>query len=186
MNEENKSRVLYLFKEIDNNSIENISHSILNYIIEDNQAEAEKKNFTRKPIRLIINCFGGSVYDMWGLIDIISTSPTPIYTYVTGYAMSAAFMIFISGHKRYIMKNSTIMIHQLSVYSGGKYMDVIEDTNEFTRLHKDMTEFILYKTKINRKTLEKLYKEKKDWYVNSSDAIKLSIADEIVSSIDIK
>lgn len=61
----------------------------------------------RDPIKLYINSCGGTIYDMWALIDAIQNSKTPIHTYCMGYAMSAAFDIFLAGHKRYCYKHST-------------------------------------------------------------------------------
>lgn len=179
----NNKRILYLYERIDNNSVSTVTKEIMNFIMEDNEEEEKLKDYKRQPIRLFINSFGGSIYDMWGLIDLIISSPTPIYTYVSGYAMSAAFMIFIAGHKRFILNNSTIMIHQLSSGCFGKYFDMVEEVDECTRLHERMTDYILSRTKIRSSTLKSCYETKKDWYVDSEMAIDLKIADEIVTSL---
>ena len=179
----NATRILYLYEDVGHASVSEITKSIINFIVEDNKQENKIKNYTRKPIRLIINSFGGSVYDMWGLIDIILASPTPIYTYTSGYAMSAAFMIFIAGHKRFILNNSTIMIHQLYSGCSGKYFDLIESVEECTRLHERMTNYIKTRTKIKLGTLKTCYDTKKNWYIDSEMAIDLNIADEIVTSL---
>ena len=183
MAETSNKRILYLYERIDHTSVSAVTKEIMNFIMEDNVQEEKIKNYTRQPIKLFINSFGGSIYDMWGLIDLIVSSPTPIYTYVSGYAMSAAFMIFIAGHKRFILNNSTIMIHQLSSGCFGKYFDMVAEVEECTRLHERMTAYILSRTKIKSSTLKMCYETKKDWYIDSDMAINLKIADEIVTSL---
>ena len=89
---------------------------LLYQIQEDDEKDEKEKDYNREPIKLYINSYGGSIYDMWGLIDVILNSKTPIYTYCTGYAMSAAFKIFLAGHKRYCYKHSIFMYHQMSCW----------------------------------------------------------------------
>ena len=116
-------RILFLSDDIDNESVGSITWNILRLIKSDDEKDKKEKDYRREPIKLYINSYGGSVYDMWGLIDIILNSKTPIYTYCTGYAMSAAFKIFLAGHKRYCYKHSTFMYHQMSCWRSGKYQD---------------------------------------------------------------
>lgn len=104
-------KTFYLSDNVDNESIGKLIWDILYQIREDDEKDEKEKDYKREPIKLYINSYGGSVYDMWGLIDIILNSKTPIYTYCTGYAMSAAFKIFLAGHKRYCYKHSTFMYH---------------------------------------------------------------------------
>lgn len=106
-------RLYFLSDDIDNASIGKLSWNILHQIEEDDKNDEKEKDYKRDPIKLYINSCGGDVYDAWGLIDIILNSKTPIYTYCTGYAMSAAFNIFLAGHKRYCYKHSTFMCHQM-------------------------------------------------------------------------
>ena len=87
------NRTFYLSDDVDNESIGKLMWYLLYQIRED-----DEKDEKGEPIKLYINSYGGSVYDMWGLIDVILNSKTPIYTYCTGYAMSAAFKIFLAGH----------------------------------------------------------------------------------------
>ena len=120
-------RILFLSDDIDNESVGSITWNILRLIKSDDEKDKKEKDYRREPIKLYINSYGGSVYDMWGLIDVILNSKTPIYTYCTGYAMSAAFKIFLAGHKRYCYKHSIFMYHQMSCWRSGKYQDLVED-----------------------------------------------------------
>ena len=89
-------KTLFLSDDVDNESIGKLTWSILQQIREDDEKDEKEKDYKREPIKLYINSYGGSVSDMWELIDVILNSKTPIYTYCTGYAMSAAFKIFLA------------------------------------------------------------------------------------------
>ena len=106
-----EKRLFYLSDEVDNGSIGQLCWSLLLQLQDDDKKESKEKDFVREPIKIYINSFGGSVYDMWSLIDIVLNSKTPIYTYCTGYAMSAAFLIFLAGHKRFATKHANFMYH---------------------------------------------------------------------------
>lgn len=120
---------------VDNESIGQLTWSILHQLAEDDEKDKKEKDYKREPIKIYINSYDGEVYDMWGLIDIIVNSKTPIYTYCTGYAMSAAFKIFLAGHKRYCYKHSTFMFHQSGCWISGKYTDIKENMAEHDRMN---------------------------------------------------
>ncbi len=106
-------RLFYIYGDINARNCADIAYDISQLNYEDDEKEEKEKNYKRDPIRIYFNSFGGSVYDMWLLVDTILASKTPVYTYCTGYAMSAAFMIFIAGHKRYMSPHATLMYHQI-------------------------------------------------------------------------
>jgi ATP-dependent protease ClpP protease subunit len=56
-------------------------------------------------------------------------SKTKIHTICTGVAMSAGFMILISGHKRFSYKHSTLLYHQASSFSS-ELKKIEEDVEE--------------------------------------------------------
>jgi ATP-dependent Clp protease protease subunit len=140
----------------------------------------KKKNFTREPIKIYINSYGGSVYDMWALIDIMLNSKTPIHTYCTGYAMSAAFKIFLAGHKRFATKHATFMYHQMSCKRHGKYQDLVEDREQMDYLQKSIEEYVVERTNLTQADMDDIRDRKKDFYIHSKDAVKLGIVDEII------
>ena len=139
-----EKRLYFLSDDVDNSSIGQLTWSILYQIAEDDEKDKKEKDYKREPIKLYINSYGGAVYDMWGLIDVIQNSKTPVYTYCTGYAMSAAFKIFLAGHKRYCYKHSTFMYHQMHYYSSGKYQDHVEDRTEKDLMNKEIEEYVLF------------------------------------------
>lgn len=174
------NRTILLSDDIDNESIGKIEFLILQLLEHDDEKDKKEKDYKREPIKIYINSFGGSVYDMWGLIDVILKSKTPIYTYCTGYAMSAAFKIFIAGHKRYCYKHSTFMYHQMNCWREGKYQDIVEDMKEMDALNKMNEDYVLERTKFTRSEVDEIRTKKKDFYIRANDALKYGIVDEVL------
>lgn len=173
-------KTLFLSDYVDNESIGKLTWSILQQIREDDEKDEKEKDYKREPIKLYINSYGGSVYDMWGLIDIILNSKTPIYTYCTGYAMSAAFNIFLAGHKRFCHKHSTFMYHQMSCWRSGKYQDLVEDREEMDWLNKKNEEYVIDRTNLTKDYIKEIREKKNDFYIHSDKAVKYGIVDEVL------
>lgn len=174
------NRTLFLSDEVDNVTIGKMSSILLSLIKSDDEKDNTQKDYKRLPIHIYINSFGGSTYDMWTLIEIMLSSKTPIYTYCTGYAMSAGFKIFLAGHKRFISKRAKLLYHQLSGCNYGSYTDMKQDLEEIELDQKEIEEFVMERTKITQKKLDEVRDRKLDWYIHSDEAIKLGIADEII------
>ena len=179
-----KERQLHLAQQVDQASINSITKSILE-INEDDEyiakfADLHGFTYTPKPIELYIDSYGGAVYQCMGLLGVMQNSKVPVNTIVTGCAMSAGFMIAITGHKRFAYDHATFMYHQVSSGVIGKLKDMEEDVIEAKRLQKFIEEHTLSKTKLTEKELEKCYETKKDWYFNVKQAIKHGIIDAVI------
>ena len=132
----NNSRNLFLYQEVDNSIVKDLTTEILTFNEEDRTDRDSKKNFKEKPINLYINSYGGYVDAAFALINIIESSQTPINTICTGVAASAAFLIFLSGSNRKAYKESRMMYHQLQQSQGDTYLDLrlYEETLKTTKL----------------------------------------------------
>lgn len=91
-------------------------------------------------IYLHINSNGGCLLSALATVDAIKNSRIPIISIVEGCAASAATIISMSCHKRYITPNSFMLIHQLSTGVYGKYEEIkddfINDTTFMERLYE--------------------------------------------------
>lgn len=177
-------RKLFFTKQFNQDSVAELTKNIIEINEHD---ELLKKlysvhdiEYTPKPIDIMIDSYGGAVYQCMGLIAVIEESKTPVHTYVTGAAMSCGFLLLISGHKRFAYKRATPLYHQVSTGFWGKVKDMEESLVETKRLQKIIEELTLDKTKITKKKLEKIYKRKVDWYMSAEEALKLGVVDEIV------
>lgn len=179
-----KERDLYLAQQVDQASINALSKSIIE--INNSDSEIQKVallygfSYSPEPIKIWIDSYGGYVYQCLGLLGIIDNSQTPIHTIVTGCAMSCGFLISISGHKRFGFSKSTYLYHQVSGGTFGTVKDMEEDVIESKRLQKIIEDHTLEKTKIDPDKLKSIYEQKKDWFIDSKQAIRLGVIDEII------
>lgn len=180
-----KERTLFFAKQVDQASIEMLTKSILE--INENDELLKRLycvydlDYKPKPIKIMIDSFGGSVYAILGLLAVMDDSKTPIHTYVTGAAMSCGFMLLIHGHRRFAYKHATPLYHQVSSGAFGTLKEMEESIVETKRLQEILERLTIEKTKITAKKLEKIYKTKRDWYMSAEEALKLGVVDEIVS-----
>jgi ATP-dependent Clp protease protease subunit len=179
-----KARNLYLAQQVTQESINKLTQAIID--INEDDAYLTKvysvydMEYKPKPIKIYIDSYGGYVYQCFGLLSVMKASKVEIQTIVTGCAMSCGFMIAISGHKRFGYPKATYMYHQVSSVASGKIKDLEEDVIETKRLQTMIEEITLENTKITPKKLERIYKTKKDWFMNSEEALKLKVIDEII------
>ena len=173
-------RLFFLYGEIDAKNCAEIANDIIKINFEDAEKESKEINYKRKPIKIYFSSFGGSVYDMWLLVDTIEGSATPVYTYCTGYAMSAAFIIFLAGHKRYMSKHATLMYHQIYCWRSGKYQDLVEDRAQMDHLNSMIEKYVNEKTNLGIFDIDEIREKKRDMYFSADLAKKMKIIDEII------
>jgi len=179
-----KDRQLHLAQQVDQASINTITKAILEINEDDvyiaKLSEVHGFTYKPKPIELYIDSYGGHVYQCLGLLGIIDKSEVPVHTVVTGCAMSAGFLIAISGHKRFAYDQATFMYHQVSAGAFGTLKEMEEEVIEVKRLQAIIEQHTKSKTKITDKDLEKCYEKKRDWYLTSKQALKHGVVDEII------
>lgn len=175
-----EERLYYLYGEINARNCADIAYDISEINLEDDEKDDKEKDYKRKPIKIYFNSFGGSVYDMWLLVDTIMGSKTPVYTYCTGYAMSAAFIIFLSGHKRYMSPHATLMYHQIYCWRSGKYQDLVDDREQTDHLNEMIENYVVERTALTGEDLINIREKKKDTYFSAQEAKELQIIDEII------
>lgn len=180
-----KKRLIFFAGDVDQ---EKIGYNVKKHIIDINDSDILIKNlalvygfdYTPQPIKLYLDSYGGDIYTTMGLVGVIESSITPVHTYITGSAMSAGFLILISGHKRFCYKYSSLMYHQISGESSGQARQQELDVEENRRIMEIMEDIVLSKTKISKRKLKQVYNTKDDWYISPEEALKLSIIDEII------
>lgn len=143
----------------------------------------EIQNSGQEIIPIYINSYGGCVEDVLGMVDLIKSSNSVVATIALGKAMSAGAVLLSAGTNgfRFISPHSTIMIHDISAWNGGKMNDILINTKELTRL--DNVLFSVLDQNCNKKSgyFKNLLKNKEhaDIYMSPKDAIKHSLADKI-------
>lgn len=158
----------------------NIDTLIRFWNIED---EDSKKSFPeREPIKIYINSLGGSLDAALTIIDSITMSRTPVYTFNIGVVYKESFLIYLAGHKRLSYINSIFM------YSDNILNRNVEDSNlndssffnvnlTWNKIVKNIKTFFLERVNISEAQYDK--HSKKEWWFSSDDALKLHICSEI-------
>ena len=109
-----------------NKKINEMNKTLLKYSIDHSVAP--------NCIYLHINSFGGDLFAAFSTIDTIKNSKIPIVSIIEGCAASAATIISIVCHKRFMTKNSLMLLHQLSSGCWGKYEELHDDYVNNTKL----------------------------------------------------
>ena len=170
-------RKILLSENINALSVKDIITKIMEINHDDDLKEADYKDWERKPIKLFINSFGGSVYDGLSLVDIIKQSKTPVHTISIGSSMSMGFWIYLAGHKRFVGENATLMFHDLSTCAWDKIEGIKQELNEYLRLQKVICNEVTSTSLVKQETLDDYLTRKAEWYIPADEAIRLKLAD---------
>lgn len=178
-------RALYLSKQIDASSINDIVKELHKIIASDSDisrfCQIERGfSYIPEPIRIYINSSGGSVYSMLGLYDFIRMSPTPVHTYTYGMAASAAAVLLTAGKRRFATAHSFVLIHSVSSWLTGKVEDLKDDLKQTECLNDLINKLLAEHTKISVSRLADKDKYKEDWWISAPEALELGIIDEII------
>lgn len=174
-----KSRTLFINDEITDATLEEIVQWILYW----NREDSILPDDLRKPIKIFINSIGGSIDVQAILCNVIEMSKTPIYSYGMGMVASAASLIFMACHKRYMMPNAYMLVHKGSAALQGSFDDVASAMADYEKTVEKMLDFI---TKHSNYSADEIKENiRKDWYIKSKEAVEHGMADEIVTNIDV-
>lgn len=155
---------------------------LVKMIIKCNKEDKDKPIDGRKPIKVYIDSPGGDVCALWTTIKAIEMSKTPVYTINYCTAFSAAADLLASGHKRFALPGTSVMVHSGSCMFGGTVEQAENMKKHFDKLGKKVTDNFLARTKIDPKTFKK--KAPGDWYMDEEEALKNGLIDEIVDTFD--
>lgn len=133
------------------------------------------------PINVFLNSPGGYVYDGFSMYDMVNKRDNLFVTGMGVVASSALFfMLGFKPENRCAYKNTSFLIHQVSSFTAGTVADMEEDVKESKRLNDMIFNVILENTKITKSKLEKVYKQKSNWWANAEEALKLGIINKII------
>ena len=149
-------------------------------IIQMNMEERDIKN--PETIYIFIQSYGGDLNQAYYFCDLIQSSHIPIVTIGVGVAMSAGFLIFLAGKRRYAFKHCRMLIHSGSAGFQGTAEQIEEAQKNYKKQLADMKDYILERTAIDEKTFNK--NRTKDWYLNFEELERYHITDKIITSFD--
>lgn len=141
------------------------------------QAEDAKKD-----IYFYINSPGGSVYDALAIYDTMQYITNDVQTVGIGMQASAAAFLLSSGAKgkRFLLPNSTVMIHQPSSGTRGKVTDQEIDLRESLRVKKLLEEIMARNT---GQKVERIHEDmERDKWLTAKQAKDYGLVDAIITS----
>lgn len=130
-------------------------------------------------INLYIQSPGGSLLPTLAVVDEILNSEIPVYTYIRGYAASAATLLSVAGRHRIMYNHSLMMIHSVrthqEVTTYNEVKNIYENLDVFMKIIK---EIYLGNSNIDENLLNELLL--KDSWITSSQALEYGLIDEVL------
>jgi ATP-dependent Clp protease protease subunit len=163
---------------------------IISGVIDTYLAEYVKANLLylesldrKEDITLYINSPGGSVYDGFGILDIMDYIKPDVNTINTGLAASMAAVILCYGKSggRKSLKRSRTMIHQpIGFGDVSQASDIEIQAKEINEVKKELYEIISKKT---GQSYDRVYKDgDRDYWMSSEEAKNYGMIDKIIKS----
>ena len=148
-------------------------------------------NTGQKVIPIIIDSYGGQVYSLLSMISEIKNSEIPVATIIQGKAMSCGAILFSFGEDglRFMDKDATVMIHDVSAGAVGKVEDMKVSVEETERLNKKVFKMMARQIGKSDEYFLKKLKEKghTDWFLEPANCKKIGLANHLrVPTMNIK
>jgi ATP-dependent Clp protease, protease subunit len=179
-NKTSKKRDFILDGTINESTSRTIAEKILDINNYDREKELKNDNYVAEPIKIYINSYGGVIYDANFIVGAIENSATPVHTYCHGKAMSAGFLIFISGHHRIASSFATFMYHDASVGMNDTIEALKISLEHYQDLRDLMDEYIIERTNLPRRLMDEHKRVKENLYLFAQEAKVYGIVDEII------
>lgn len=173
------NRIFYIDYEVDETYM---LIELSKIIIQMNIEESTVPTNELKPIYLFIHSYGGDLEQANYFCDLVQSSRIPIITVAMGVAMSAGFLILLSGHKRYAFKHSQALVHTGSAGFQGTAEQIEEAQKNYKKLIEGMKRYILERTEIDEKTFNK--NKSKDWYLTSEELVNYRVVDKLIEKFE--
>ena len=173
------NRVYWLTEEIGEETLD-----LVQYITRWNREDKGIPVEQRKPIRIIIDCGGGSLSVSETLSNIIKMSKTPIYSIALGFVASGASVVHLSCHKKYALPNTVFVLHKGSCNGvSGTYDEIVSFARDYEKQIEMLMEFYIENTKYTEEEIEENIQT--DWYIRMDEATEKGLVDEVITDIDI-
>lgn len=136
-----------------------------------------------KDISIYVNSPGGSVYAGLAIYDTMQHLKCDVSTVCMGMAMSMGAVLLSGGThgKRYVLPNSTILIHQpLMEGVGGQATDIEITAREIVRMRDSLYQIL---AKHTGQPMERIKKDAdRNFFMSAQEAVNYGLVDEILTS----
>jgi ATP-dependent protease ClpP protease subunit len=168
---------IYFYSGVNRNSCVELNKKI---------GEMESKSLTLSktlgilppPIKLFINSGGGCIVSGIASMDTIIRTEVPVHTYVDGFSASSATFLTVVGDKRFMSRNSYMLIHQLSTNFWGTYSRFEDEKENLDLMMKTIKDVYKQYTKLPMKKLDEILKRDLLW--DAQTCLDYGMIDEII------
>ena len=129
-------------------------------------------------IKVLINSGGGSITAGISSMDTILRTKVPVHTYVDGFAASAATFLSVVGSKRFMSRNSYMLIHQLSSTLWGKYSEIEDEKKNLDLMMETIKRVYKEYTEVPEKKLDEILKHDLLW--DAKTCLEYGLIDEVI------
>ena len=129
-------------------------------------------------IKILINSGGGSITAGISSMDTVLRCKVPVETYVDGFCASAATFISVVGGRRFMSRNSYMLIHQLSSTLWGKYSEIEDEKKNLDLMMETIKSVYKEYTKVPMRKLDEILRHDLLWDANT--CLKYRLIDEII------
>lgn len=131
------------------------------------------------PITISVHSLGGDLSVGFAIADMVHLCKHPTVSIIEGYAASAATLISLAANKRYMRRNSWILLHQLTAGVFGKHAEIVDHSVMLAGADAQLADFYVERTKMKRKQVREILK-RESWF-DAKRAIELGLVDEILA-----
>lgn len=172
------SNQVYFYDDVTKQSIFNLNRN-LDFVAKNLLLVTLSYNLVEAPpIELYISSDGGEVFSAFSAVDRIKNSRVPVHSYVEGIAASAATLLSVVAHKRFIRQNSFMLVHQVSGGLWGSFAQFKDEMQNLDLLMKFIKTIYLNHTKFTEEELDNLLNH--DIYLNAEQCLEKGLVDEII------
>jgi len=168
-----RERIIFIGTPIDDHVANNVIAQLLFLQSED----------PTRDVQIYINSPGGSVYAGLAIYDTMQHIQPDVSTVCMGMAMSMGAFLLCGGaaKKRFVLPNSTVLIHQPLGGAEGQTADIEITVNEFVRLRNKLYETMAFHT---GQPLERITKDSdRNFYLSAEAAVQYGLADEVMQKV---
>jgi len=132
-------------------------------------------------IKIYIHSPGGDVHAGFGAHDHIQRCKSHVITIADGFTASAAAIMYLGGHERFITKNAWILIHQIGTEIGwGSFDEIKAEVDNCQQIMKHMRSMCKRMTNIPEAKLDKLMQQ--DVIMSSKKCLKYGVSTKICAA----
>ena len=130
------------------------------------------------PICLHIHSEGGDLFPALAVADHITQLQTPVHSVIEGIGASAATLLSMACHRRYIMSRGFVLIHQFSGDLWGTYEQMKDRMNLSDMIIETLVDF--YTEHSSMGVAEVRSALQRDSWFNAKQALEKGIVDQVL------